>query len=390
MKLGVLFTKNISLKIWVEKGLFEREKLIYEKQIESNIYEEIYWFTYGRDDNVLRDKLVGEERLNPKIKVIPMPLFFCSSLGGCLYSLLLPIIQKNVLVKINLIKSNQLDGAWTAVIIKKKYKIPFLLRTGYTFTKYEKAYLDMEKGIDVLKRKIKISIYSIIEKSLYRHCDGCVVSSREDRVYVQKNYGIEENKISIVPNYIDTDIFYRDKDVHKNERVIFVGRLNSIKNLKNIIVGVANEGKGLDIYGEGALKHELEQFSNQQGYDVSFKGVVENKELPSILNKYEYYILASITEGMPKTLLEAMACGLICIGSDIPGIREVIEDGINGIITKGTESKDISEALNRAVNIINKEILRMNAVNIIYNDYSLSTICKIQSKIELDIVKKFK
>lgn len=387
MKLGVLFTKNISLKIWVEKGLFEREKLIYEKQIENNVYEEIYWFTYGRNDNILRDKLVREKMLNPKIKVIPMPSVFYTSLGCLFYSLFLPYVQKKFLKKIDLIKSNQLDGAWAAVVIKKKYNIPFLLRTGYTFTKCEKAYLDVEKGVDALMRKIKIGIYSIIEKSLYKHCDVCVVSSREDRAYIEKNYGIEEEKITVIPNYIDTDIFYKYKDIQKNERVIFVGRLNSIKNLKNTIVGVANVGKGLDIYGEGPLKYELEQFSHQQGYDVCFKGVVGNKELPSILNKYEYYILASITEGMPKALLEAMACGLVCIGSNVAGIIEVIEDGINGIVAKGTESKDISEALTRAVNIVNKDILQMNAVNKIYDNYSLNTICRIQSKIELDIVK---
>lgn len=389
MKLGVLFTRNISLKIWVKNGLFEREKLLYEKQIENNIYEEIYWFTYGRDDDVIRDKLVKEKRLDSRIKVIPMPSVFYTSLGCFIYSLLLPYIQKKDLVNINIIKSNQLDGAWPSIMIKKKYKIPFLLRTGYTFTKCEKAYLDVERGVNAFKRKIKIGVYSIIEKSLYRHCDGGVVSSIEDKLYIEKNYGIEEQKIIVVPNYIDTNIFQRNKNVKKNNRVIFVGRLNSIKNLKNTIAGVANEGKGLDIYGEGPLKNELEQFACQNGYDVCFKGVVGNKELPSILNKYDYYVLVSITEGMPKSLLEAMACGVVCIGSDIPGIREVIEDGIDGIISKGLESSDITVAVHKAVILKNKEQIRENAVNKINCFYSLNVIFDNESKIELKLIEEF-
>ena len=51
--------------------------------------------------------------------------------------------------------------------------------------------------------------------------------------------------------------------------------------------------------------------------DVKFNGVVANDKLPDILNEYKYYILASNYEGMPKTLLEAMACGNLCIGTNV-------------------------------------------------------------------------
>ena len=55
--LGLLFTRNVSLKLWVESGLFDREKTIYEKELEQNIYHNIYWFTYGSEDEEVYNKL---------------------------------------------------------------------------------------------------------------------------------------------------------------------------------------------------------------------------------------------------------------------------------------------------------------------------------------------
>jgi glycosyltransferase involved in cell wall biosynthesis len=54
--------------------------------------------------------------------------------------------------------------------------------------------------------------------------------------------------------------------------------------------------------------------------------------MPKIYNQYAVYVICSHYEGNPKTLLEAMACGSAVIGVRSPGIREIIEDKINGIL----------------------------------------------------------
>ena len=104
---------------------------------------------------------------------------------------------------------------------------------------------------------------------------------------------------------------------------------------------------------------------------MNFHGVVTNAQLAEIYKTYMYYVLISYQEGMPKTLLEAMASGCFCIGSDVAGINEIIKDGFNGVLSKNTESNEIVIALNRALNINNKEIMIKRGVNIINENCSL-------------------
>jgi glycosyltransferase involved in cell wall biosynthesis len=104
-------------------------------------------------------------------------------------------------------------------------------------------------------------------------------------------------------------------------------------------------------------------------------GVVPNSQLARIINRYRYYILPSLYEGTPKTLLEAMACGLVCIGTDVAGINEIITDGVNGWLAKGTDADSIFEAIERAKNNP-AESISNSAVETIRNKFSLENVVK--------------
>lgn len=371
--LGLLFTRNVSLKLWVESGLFDREKAIYEKELEQKIYERIYWFTYGSEDESVYNKLVDEGRIDARIKVIPMPKLFRGRIGYDLYSLLMPIIQRSYMRDIKIIKSNQMDGAWTGLIIRKIYHIPFYFRTGYTNTLFHERM----KG----KRDFNFYKFSFLEKIIYKYCDYASVTSNHDKEYVCSSYNIDEEKIAVLVNYVDTDVFYDEKSINRKDRLVFVGRLSEQKNLYNIIKAADSIGIGLDIFGDGPLKNSLCNFVKKLGADVSFKGIISNEEIPKMLNLYKYYILASEYEGMPKTLIEAMACGCICIGTEVEGINEVIRDRFNGYLSKGTDSQSIAVTIKRAVNNVENEIYRSNALNMISQQYSLEAIIEKETQL---------
>lgn len=63
---------------------------------------------------------------------------------------------------------------------------------------------------------------------------------------------------------------------------------------------------------------------------VRFLGEVS--DVPSLLHASDIFVLPSFSEGMPNVLLEAMACALPCIASDIPGVRELLESDVNGAL----------------------------------------------------------
>lgn len=376
--LGLLFTRGVSLKIWVETGLFEREKAIYEYGIERKIYKKVFWFTYGKNDKELGDKLIKEGKLNPNIIVVQMPKYFSADRWGYdFYSILMPFAQKKYFMSIDIIKSNQMDGAWTGIIVKKTYKIPFYFRTGYTYTRF---YERMNHA--------KNKKFMILEKKLYQMCDIASVTSAHDKNYVCGQHKISSDKIVVIHNYVDCSKFY-NMHFERLERAVFIGRLTEQKNLFNTILAMKDTGIGLDIYGGGDLERNLKEYIKRENVDVLLKGSVPNDELPYILNKYRYFILASYYEGMPKTLIEGMACGNLCIGTKVEGINEVIKDGINGYLSDGVTATDIHKAIIRAISDKDKAGKVVCAIKMMTEEYSLECILRKESEICINVIKQY-
>ena len=91
---------------------------------------------------------------------------------------------------------------------------------------------------------------------------------------------------------------------------------------------------------------------------------------------------------MPKTLLEAMACGCICIGTPVCGIDEVIDDGVNGFLAAGTGTEGIIQAIRRAHRHDDKDEISDNACMLIKSDYALTEIARIDRENMAEICVK--
>lgn len=373
MILGLFFTRGVSLALWVESGLFEREKLIYEEHLNQNNLQKIYWFTYGSSDLILSRKLKEQQKLDARIHIIPMPkIFRFPLLRSWLYSFVMPFLFRNIFRQCDVLKTNQMDGSWSAVFAKWLYRKPLMVRTGYTMTQ-------LMKGRH--RPRWKVKIYEWVEKFAYTYGDVAAVASQHNKVYLESLYHIRD--IRILPNFIDTQIFKPLNMPRYDKRLLFVGRLNQEKNLFNLIEAVSHTEFQLDIYGQGELKTDLEAFAQNLRANVHFLGTIPNNELPAVYNRYRYYILTSHFEGMPKTLLEAMACGCVCIGTDVVGINEIIQDNINGYLIAGTEASSIRETLLSLHTL--PPISENKSVASIVSKISLGSVAKYEKTIMDDI-----
>ena len=92
------------------------------------------------------------------------------------------------------------------------------------------------------------------------------------------------------------------------------------------------------------LESELKNLTRALNAKISFKGRIPNDQIPEVLSHYKVFILPSLFEGNPKSLLEAMACGKAVIGTEVAGIKSIIQDGVTGLLCK-TDENSISTAI---------------------------------------------
>jgi glycosyltransferase involved in cell wall biosynthesis len=331
--LALFFTFGISLKTWHDIGIIEREVKLYNEL--SKYFKHIYFFTYGG-----KEDLKFRTHLSDNITIVPVP-FLHNSLKDknfspflLVYSLLLPLIHYRILKNVGILKTNQMSGSWAAVIAKILHREKLVVRTGYTWSIF--AYR-------INPESFKRVIIRIIERIAYLFSDGIIVSSWNDIEYLKKNYTFKKN-IVVIPNYIDTDVFKPLNMQKKNDSICFIGRLNKQKNLFFLLEAMVGLPYKLTIIGSGDNKESLEKYAREKGIKAEFLGSIPNNELPKMLNQHEVFILPSLYEGMPKALLEAMACGISCIGTNVEGIREIITHQENGYLCE-TDSESIRKAI---------------------------------------------
>lgn len=195
-----------------------------------------------------------------------------------------------------------------------------------------------QRQVDLLYRKI---VESMADKIVFQ-------TAGAQRCYSKR----VQEKSKVILNPLNTYGFpSHDFSCEKSE-IVSVGRLEAQKNQKLLIDAfelIASDFPEyqLTIYGEGSLRKELEDYIKAKGLQerVSLPGNQAN--IQKHIKDASLFVLSSDYEGIPNALIEAMAIGLPCVSSDCSpgGARELIEDGVNGLITPCGNAKKLSDAM---------------------------------------------
>jgi len=369
LNLLLIFTTDISLKIWDNHGILTREIELYKRLTNRRV--NISLLTYGDKSDLIFSNYLENINIIPIKKSVKKKHFtFLRTLSF--------LIRKWRLFKnINIIKTNQMRGSWVSWVFKLFFRKKIVIRCGYEL--YKLSLFDYENKLHNRRSKFKLILLYLVELFSYRLADHIIITNQAEKNFIMNTFGIQSTKISIIPNYIDTNVFQPILTNKFKKRILFIGSLNRFKNLENLIQSLNYiKDFSLDIIGLGELKPFLsEKIRNLNLQErVSFLGIYPNSELPRIINKYQIFILPSISEGNPKVLLEAMSCGLACIGSNISGITQIIKHKKNGYICD-TDSDSIAKAIHRVSqdSTLSKKI-GQNARNYIIKNHSLDLIVK--------------
>lgn len=188
---------------------------------------------------------------------------------------------------------------------------------------------------------------------------------------LQNNFSMPSDKIINLGNSIDYDYFasgvYDKQTVRKRFGIpegcfVFAaaGRLAPTKGQQYLIGAFPRVKKQMPtaellIAGTGELKNELEKLALELGCSssVHFLGHVDN--MPEFYSIVDVFVMPSIAEGLPRTLIEAMAAGILCIASNAGGIPEILDNGRFGLLVPPKDTNALAEAMFKAAKMPQQE-----------------------------------
>ncbi len=168
--------------------------------------------------------------------------------------------------------------------------------------------------------------------------------------------GVDLQKFS--PQPITRGSYRQEFDIADDAMVIScVAQLVPVKDHPNLIrAAVQVPGAHFLLAGsttDETYQNELERQVERNGLEerVHFLGKVSN--IPALLAETDIFVLptkgSGRMEGCPVALLEAMACGKACVATDIPGSRDIIEDGISGLLVEPENADALARAIHRLI-----------------------------------------
>ncbi len=176
-------------------------------------------------------------------------------------------------------------------------------------------------------------------------------------------------RISVIPNGVDTTKFKpmnrkrivewferRFCDLDDDLNVLYVGRFSEEKGVVYLIKSLNYLDKGrLFLVGSGPQEPMLKDVARKFKDRVYFLGRVKHDDMPMVYNAMDVFVLPSLTEGFPNSMLEALACGLPVVVTPVGAIPEVVRPEM-GVIVELRNAKAIAEGIGKVRDLNRKKI----------------------------------
>jgi glycosyltransferase involved in cell wall biosynthesis len=300
-------------------------------------------------------------------------------------------------------------------LTSKRRSAPFILTYGGPIFGFSGArsprdfrdVLSLSKEMNISRAILPVSLF--MEKKLFRNFSKVIVVSNVLKARIEEFYDLA-GKLEVIHPGVETDIFRPDLDcwelkerygINEDDPVVlclarvtpFKGQLRLINSIPYIVrrhpdtkflfVGpISSE----DYWTR--IRETVESRSLQEC--VIFTGSVELTQLPEYYNLADVFVLPTIAEGLPSTLLEAMSCGRAVVASSIPQNREVAVEGDEAIFVDPYDTRAIAEATVRLLD--NRELrtrMGRNARRTILEFFDWRVIAKKTTKVYVEVLSRW-
>ena len=294
-------------------------------------FAEVRYFSYL--DEGLADYVAAPD-LGPGIRVFPG-----GRLHPWLYAFVMPLRYRREFRSCSVLRVFQITGVIPALVAKRLFGVPFVTTYGFWYSRLVRTGLT---------RRLR----GIVERVGLAAADGVIVTTPELGRHVSAR--VSPDRIHLIPNGVDTALFRpAPRPASDVKTVLYAGRLSEEKNLGVLLEAAATLAGRVKLrlifIGDGPERARLEARARQLEVSPTFLPFVEHDRLAALMNRADAFVLPSFTEGHPKVLLEAMSCGLPCIGSAVGGILTIIEDGRTGLLFDPTDPGALAACLERVL-----------------------------------------
>ncbi|GGM27548.1 glycosyltransferase family 4 protein [Haloarcula argentinensis] len=182
--------------------------------------------------------------------------------------------------------------------------------------------------------------------------------------------------------YVRTDEFPIQRDYADRDRVVgFLGRLDEEKNIRDLAAVAAElpDDVTFRFIGDGDLRAWLESelASEIDRGAVELTGWVDHDDVPDQLNDLSLLVLPSQpTEGLPTTILEALACGTPVLASPVSGVPDVVREGETGFLLDSQEAAVLREAILEILECDGLDRISENGRDLVESEYSFEAACE--------------
>lgn len=229
------------------------------------------------------------------------------------------------------------------------YCAPWAMKTGHTMLHTLHSVPEMEFG--VAKRAFM--------RMLYRCGHAVPVAiSPKNKELTATFYGLPSSEVEMVVNPVDISQFSSINSKPWDERTwdfVMVARFSEEKNHRVLVEAVARLVDGgsshkssfprIALVGSGSLEDQVRELVHSCGLDdvVAFLGTRD--DVAAVLSDSRCFILPSNYEGLPMSILEAMAAGLPVLATAVGGVPDVVEDGITGLLVESGDAAALASAM---------------------------------------------
>lgn len=182
--------------------------------------------------------------------------------------------------------------------------------------------------------------------------DAYIANSRGAATFLSER-GIPTKKFIVIPNGIDPSEWAGPRRLTTGlPTIVCVAHFRPGKRQADLIESVALLlQRGISVrcllVGDGMRRPEMEALARRRGVErvVEFLGRQSPEEVRALLGSSDVFVLPSLWEGMPVSVMEAMSAGLPVVGTDVPGIRDLVVEGVTGYLVPARDPAGLAARL---------------------------------------------